>query len=149
MIWFETQFLTIGSIIDPVHKTMKSLSCPNKNCPPAGKSNSGNIIGHGFYKTKWGKRRRYCCATCGKTFCMNSGTSYNWLQHRRTTFDEVVALSVEGLNKSAIARVKQIGWNTVDRWLQKAADAYRRFNNQKTYGIIIAELQADEIHSIV
>jgi hypothetical protein len=36
-------------------------------------------------------------------------------------FDEVAALSVEGLNKSAIARVKRIAWNTVHRWLEKSS----------------------------
>ena len=46
------------------------------------------------------------------------------LQHRRATFDEVAALSVEGLNNSAIARVKQIAWNTVARWPEKAAHSY-------------------------
>lgn len=30
-------------------------------------------------------------------------------------FDEVATLGVEGLNKSAIALVKRIAWNTVDR----------------------------------
>ena len=54
---------------------------------------------------------------------MNTATPYHRLQHRRATFDEVAALSVEGLNKSAIARVKQIAWNTVDRWLERAADS--------------------------
>ncbi len=49
------------------------------------------------------------------------GTVYHRLQHRRATFDEVAALSVEGFNKSSIARVKQLAWNTVDRWLEKAA----------------------------
>jgi transposase-like protein len=80
-----------------------------------------SIIRYGFYKTKWGKRRRYQCRTCGKTFCSNTGSSYHQLQHRRVTFDEVAALSVEGRNKSAIARVKRIAWNTVHRWLEKAA----------------------------
>ena len=65
------------------------------------------IIRHGFYKTKRGKRRRYRCRICGTTFCSNAGTPYYRLQHRRTTLDEVVALSVAGLNKSAIARVKR------------------------------------------
>ena len=86
---------------------MKSLSCPNRQCPLARKASSGNIIGHGFYITNRGRRRRYRCSTCGKTFCSNTGTPYHRLQHRRTTFDEVAALSVEGLNKSAIARVKR------------------------------------------
>lgn len=102
---------------------MKSLCCPNKACPHTHKAGAGNIIRHGFYKTNWGRRRRYRCRICGATFCSNVGTPYYRLQHRRTTFDEVAALSVEGLNKSAIARVKRIGWNTVARWLEKAADS--------------------------
>ena len=128
---------------------MKSLSCPNKECPLARKTRCGNIIGYGFYKTKRGRRRRYRCGTCDKTFCSNSGTPYHRLQHRRTTFDEVATLSIEGLNKSAIARVKRIAWNTVDRWLQRAAASCRRFNDQKIDGIAISELQADEIRTFI
>jgi transposase-like protein len=94
---------------------MKSLRCPNRECPLAG---AGGIIRHGFYQTSSGKRRRYLCRSCRKTFCSNTGTPYHRLQHRRATFDEVVTLSVEGLKKSAIARVKQIAWNTVARWLE-------------------------------
>ena len=91
---------------------MQSLSCPNRHCPSSGKGNVGAIIRHGFYTTRSGKRRRYQCRTCGKTFCSTTRTPYYRLQHRRTIFDEVAALSVEGLNKSAIARVKRIAWNT-------------------------------------
>ena len=126
-----------------------SLCCPNKGCPHARIAGAGNVIRHGFYKTKWGRRRRYRCGTCGKTFCSNSGTPYHRLQHRRTTFDEVATLSVEGLNKSAIARVKRIAWNTVDRWLEKAAASCHRFNDQKIDGITLSELQADEIRTFI
>jgi transposase-like protein/IS1 family transposase len=128
---------------------MKSLSCPNRECPLARKTSSGNIIGHGFYKTKWGRRRRYRCRACGKTFCSNIGSPYHRLQHRRVTFDEVAALSVEGLNKSAISRAKGIAWNTVARWLEKAADYCRRFNDQTIDTMAISELQADEIRTII
>jgi transposase-like protein len=83
--------------------TMKSLSCPSKHCRPA-KATSSKIIRHGFYKTRWGKRRRYRCQTCGKTFGSANRTPYYRLQHRRATFDEVAALSVEGLNKSLESR---------------------------------------------
>jgi IS1 family transposase len=78
-----------------------------------------------------------------------AGTPYYRLQHRRATFDEVAALSVEGLNKSAIARVKQIAWNTVARWLEKAAHSCRRFNDRRIATLAAAELQADEIRTIV
>ncbi len=114
-----------------------------------GKATAARGIRHGFYRTKRGKRRRYRCRECGQTFCANTGTPYHRLQHRRTTFDEVAALSVEGLNKSAIARVKRISWNTVDRWLERAADSCHRFNNRSITGLAVEELQADEIRTIV
>jgi len=64
-------------------------------------------------------------------------------------FDEVASLSVEGLNKSAIARAKRITWNTVHRWLERAAACCRRFSHRKIKSLSIPELQADEIRTIV
>jgi transposase-like protein len=128
---------------------MKGLSCTNTQCPLSGKAAVGGIVRHGCYRTKWGRRRRYRCRTCGKTFCTNTGTAYHRLQHRRATFDEVAALSVEGLNKSAIARVKRIGWNTVDRRLERAAGSCQRFNDRRVRALALEELQADEIRTIV
>src|SRR4030095_11397629 len=127
---------------------MKSLSCPDRRCSRSRKSAAGSIIRHGFYTTRWGKRRRYQCRTCGKTFCSTTRTSYYRLQHRRATFDEVASLSIEGLNKSAIARVKGISWNTVHRWLERAGGWCRRFNNRKIKNFTGAELQADEIRAM-
>jgi transposase-like protein len=128
---------------------MKSLRCTNRHRPPSGKANVGAIIRYGFYTTRSGKRRRYQCQTCGKTFCSTAGTPYYRLQHRRATFDEVASLSVEGLNKSAIARVKRVAWNTVHRWLEKAAGWCRHFSHRKVKGLSVVELQADEIRTIV
>jgi IS1 family transposase len=64
-------------------------------------------------------------------------------------FDEVASLSVEGLSKSAIARVKQITWNTVHRWLERAAAWSRRFSDRKMKRLAMAEPQADEMQTIV
>jgi transposase-like protein/IS1 family transposase len=128
---------------------MKSVSCPNTECPLSKEAGAGSIIRYGFYHTNSGKRRRYRCRTCRKTFCSNAARPYHRLQHRRATFDEVIMLRVEGLNKSAIARVKRISWNTVDRWLEKAAYVCRRFNDRKIAALVIEELQADEIRTIV
>ncbi len=128
---------------------MKSLSLPNTHRPPSKNDGTAAIIRHGFYRTRWGKRRRYQCKSCGKTFCSTVGTPYYRLQHRHATFDEAATLGVEGLNKSAIARVKHIAWNTVHRWLERAAGWCRRFNNQKIKSLSGTELQADEIRTIV
>ena len=128
---------------------MKTLRCPNAQCPLRTKPSLGMVIRFGFYPTRWGKRRRFRCKMCRRTFCRNRGTVYHRLQHRRATFDEVAALSVEGMNKSAIARVQQIAWNTVDRWLEKAAVLCRRFNDQRITGVEVTELQADEMRTMV
>jgi transposase-like protein/IS1 family transposase len=128
---------------------MHSLRCPNSDCPPSGKGGVGAIIRHGFYTTRWGKRRRYRCRSCGKTFCSTTRTPYYRLQHRRAIFDEVASLSVEGLNKSAIARIKRIAWNTVHRWLERAAAWCRRFSDRKIGRLTSVELQADEIKTII
>ena len=129
---------------------MKSLSCPNRHCPPSRKL---RLPEPSFATVSTRPGGESVVATsaraCGKTFCSTTGTPYYRLHHRRATFDEVATLSVEGLNKSAIARVKRIAWNTVHRWLERAAAWCRRFNNRKIKRLSGAELQADEIRTIV
>jgi hypothetical protein len=119
--------------------------------PRSGKTAAERIIRHGFYKTRWGEASSLAVSGLReeKTFYLTTSTPYHRLQHRRFTFDEVAALSVESLNKSAIARVKQIAWNTVHRWLERAAAGCRRFNSRKIKRLSGAELQADEIRTIV
>ena len=128
---------------------MKNLSCLNLECPLHGKVGSGRIIRHGFYRTRSGKRRRYRCVECGKTFSSTKGTPYYRLQHRRATFDVVIALRVEGVSISGISRVEGIAWNTVARWLERAAQVCRRFNDETVTGFAVEELQADEIRTFV
>jgi hypothetical protein len=59
------------------------------------------------------------------------------------------SLSVEEVSKSAISRVKGISWNTVHRWLERAAASCRRFSQKTTTKLEISELQADEICTFV
>ncbi len=126
---------------------MKKPSRLNPACSLHGKVESTRIIRYGFYRTRAGKRRRYRCAGCGETFSTTKGTPYYRLQHRRTTFDTVVTLRVEGVSLSAIARVERLAWNTVARWLERAASVCRHFSHGRTTGFVATELQADEIRS--
>ena len=126
---------------------MKKRSCLNPTCPLRGDVESRHIIPYGFYRTTAGKRRRYRCVRCGHTFSTTKGTLYYRLQHRRTTVDTVVALRVEGVSLSAIARIERLAWNTVARWLERAAAVCRRFNQGRTTGFVTQELQADDIRS--
>ena len=113
---------------------MKQPRCLNPTCSLHGNVESTRIIRYGFYRT---------------TFSTTKGTPYYRLQHRRTTFDTVVTLRVEGVNISAIARVERLAWNTVARWLERAALVCRRFNHGRMIGFVATELQADEIRSEV
>ncbi len=73
--------------------------------------------------------------------------SLRCLNLRRSTFDAVSALRVDGVSILAIARIEGIAWNTVARWLERAAQTCRRFNREAIAGFVVEELQADEIHS--
>ena len=126
---------------------MKKPRCLNPTCSSQGNVESTGIIRYGFYRTTAGRRRRYRCLGCGQTFSSTKGTPYYRLQHRRTTFDTVVTLRVEGASLSAIARTERLAWNTVARWLERAASVCRRFNHGRTTGFVATELQADEIRS--
>ncbi len=125
------------------------IACPNRECSKHGKVNRGNIALHGFSKLKRGRRRRYRCKACGKTFSATTGTAYEGLQHSMRAFDRVAAMSVEGVSKSAIARLERLSWNTVARWLERAARFARLFNRAKTPGLVLRELQLDEIRTFL
>ena len=58
-------------------------------------------------------------------------------------------MSVEGISRSAIARIKALSWNTVARWLERAAAAAREFNDRMTRGYELREIQADEIKTFL
>ena len=104
-------------------KRSKSSSrcCPNPDCSFKGQSGKGNIIRHSFYITSQGRRRRYRCKQCGRTFSSTHGTPYYRLHKPRSLFDAVVHMCVHGLAISAMARIKRMAWGTVACWLESAA----------------------------
>ena len=42
-----------------------------------------------------------------------------------------------------------IAWNTVARWLERAAQVCRRFNRETITGVAVEELQADELYTFI
>jgi transposase-like protein len=132
-------------------KQSKNLShcCPNPDCCFNGQFGKGNIIRHSFYSTRQGRRRRYRCKECGRTFSSTYGTPYYRLHKPRSLFDEVIHMCVHGLAISAMARIKRMAWGTVARWLELAATYAKRFNSRMMKGFVIHELQADEIRTFV
>ena len=79
-------------------------ACGKPGCDNFGKPGL-NIVGHGWFVTKSGRRRRYRCTVCGGTLSTNTGTAYRGLRCSRREFDQVTSLRVEGVSISATARV--------------------------------------------
>ena len=59
----------------------------------------------------------------------------------------MVALRVEGVSISAVARIEGLAWNTVARWLEKAADVCRGFYQRWTtgFGVEVAPGRRDSL----
>ena len=130
-------------------KCLKLVFCPFHSCSLFGKKGEENIILHSFYKTSQGRRRRYRCKDCGKTFSSTFGTAYYRLQKSKTSFDNVATMSVNGVDKSSISRMTGLSWTTIERWLEIAALYAQNFNEQYLKGYDITEVQADEIRTFV
>ncbi len=127
------------------YKPVRDRCCQNEKCQDHRKFGEGNIIRHSKYKTRPGRRRRYLCKTCKKTFCSTKGTPYYRLHKSRSDFDEVVDMTVEGVGISSISRIKRLSWNTISSWQYLACQAAGEFNNQNLKDLELIEFQADEI----
>ena len=128
---------------------LKSVACPNQDCPHFNRFGDENITCHSFYKTRQGRRRRYRCKECGKTFSSTYGTAYYRLQNSRASFDQVATMSVNGIDKSSISRIKNLSWNTIERWLERAAKHALHFNHHHLKDYEVTEVQADELRTFV
>jgi IS1 family transposase len=51
------------------------------------------------------------------------------------------------MSRAAIARIEGVSWNAADRWVSKANVYVHRFNDLKTQGVELVELQADELRT--
>jgi len=130
-------------------KPVTDRACPNAKCQLLGRYAQGNVRRHSFYRTKIGRRRRFRCKCCGQTFSSTAGTPYYRLKKSRKDSDDVALMSVEGVSKPSISRIKEFSWNTVARWQELAAQYAGRFNDLQLKNFALIELQANELCTFV
>ena len=123
-------------------------ACGKPGCDNFGKPGL-TIVGHGWFVTKSGRRRRYRCTVCGGTLSTHTGTAYRGLRCSRREFDQVASLRVEGVSISATARVPGHSRTTIARWLERAATAAACFNHRLLRDFDVIELQADELCTFI
>ena len=122
--------------------------CPNPNCAVQDARTIRAVKPHGFYRLKRGRRRRYRCRNCDGTFSSTTHTPYYRLRSSQTKLERITSMSVEGVSRSAIARVEHLSRPTVDRGLKRASNAAQQFNDRLIRQVPVQELQADEIQTI-
>ena len=124
------------------------MACAKRGCDTRGKLGL-NIVGHGSFPTKWGRRWRYRCTVCEGTVSTNTGTAYSGRRCARREFDQVASRRVEGVSISATARVTGHARNIIARWLERASTAAKRFNQRMLRDFEIIEPQADELCTFI
>jgi transposase-like protein len=67
-------------------------NCPNPACPDPAQIAKSTVTKHSLLKTKSGLRRRYCCASCGKTFAATTGTAYERMRKSKSDFDRATQM---------------------------------------------------------
>ena len=122
---------------------MTRPECPHKACT----QKSAKVVTHGHYAVHSGRRRRYRCLMCRRTFSSRTNTPLYRLRCSSRVFERVAHMSVEGVSRAAISRIEKTSWHTADRWLAKASTLAHRFNERHLHDVPFIELQADELRT--
>jgi transposase-like protein/IS1 family transposase len=123
------------------------VRCPNASCPSAASPDPPDFVRHSFLVTKRGKKQRWRCKSCGRTFTRRAGTPYHRLRSSPTAFDLALKLSMEGTSKAAITRSLGVSRATIGRWIARAAASARTFCDTVIRDVEPYEVQADELRS--
>ena len=121
----------------------------NPECELHRRTGQGNIRPFGWYKTKFGRRKRYRCNGCKSTFSSTTDTAYHRLKASRNEVELACKMSVKGVSIAVSADILNRPWKTIQRWLDRAQEMCKRFQGCHLHGYEIHELQADELVTFV
>ena len=123
----------------------RSRCCPHADCPSQVPGAHPRVVRHASFMTRRGRRLRFLCRICGRTFAATLGTPYYRLRHSRETFDRTMRLGVEGMHQAGTARVQRVRPSTVSRWKERAALHARRYEQEFLVVEDPVEVQLDEL----
>ncbi len=132
----------------PKPKSM-NVSCPNKDCADYGKTGKGNIVANGTYQSRGGRVHKYICRTCSKSFTSASNTIFHDLRTDEKTIIMGLKMILRGMSQRGVADVLEVKQDTVQRWLQKAAEHSEEVNKVLLKEITIDKVELDELWTFV
>ncbi|MFH2044676.1 MAG: helix-turn-helix domain-containing protein [Pseudomonadota bacterium] len=119
------------------------VSCKNQKCTLYGKTEKGNIVFNGTYRTKQGTPgRRFLCKKCGKSFCHRTGTIFYDLRSPEEKVIKSLSLLLKGMSLQGVAESLGTTYSTVRRWLGIATRQSKKLDALliKEYNVSPAEL---------
>src|SRR5258708_21352632 len=114
---------------------------PNRECMARGQVGEGNNVSHG------GKRQRYRCKTCRKTFSAKEGTLFAGLRKPTEVIVLVVTLLAYGCPVQAIVHAFGLDERTVANWRDRAGRHCEQVHQEmlEKGQLDLVHVQADEI----
>ena len=121
------------------------MACAKRGCDNRGKLGL-NIVGHGSFPTKWGRRWRYRCTVGGGPVSTHTGTAYSGL---RLSVYDWRGMGLEMAQPSGAPGKAPPGQAVVGPCPSRASPAAKRFNQRMLRDCEIIELQADERCTVI
>jgi integrase len=110
---------------------LRARRCPFHDCPSASSGLRPRVVRHATFNTRRGSRLRLLRKHCQRSFVATHATAYCRLRRPRSGFVAVVALLPEGVSQAAIARARGLSPSTVSRWISRAAEHSRAFEEAR------------------
>jgi len=120
------------------------LFCPNEACPSRGIEAADNIRVHD------GRRDRWRCRTCGKTFSSRQGTPFHRLRTDPVIVIQVVTLLSYGCPLQAIVQAFGLDERTIKRWYASIGRHCEQVHealvtSETSQSMNLLQVQADEV----
>lgn len=129
---------------------LKDEACPNPTCSLYGKTAKGNIVSNGTIQTKQGgRRRKFLCKVCGRSFCSRTGTIFYDLRTPEEKVLLALKLLVKGMPLRGVAEVLDVKLDTVRHWLKVAADHSEKVNEVLLKELKVSQVELDALWTFV
>lgn len=121
--------------------------CPHDACSYYGWVGFGNLRANGHPNgRRW---RQLFCLGCRGYFLETHGTPFHAKQVELDKLAWAIAALAEGLGIRAVARVFEVGPNTVLGWLIEAAEHLEAFSHYFLRNVDVAQVQMDELFALL
>lgn len=121
------------------------MSAPAPTAPACPHCGTPEPVLHSRTRTRAGPIQRHRCSGCRHTFSQRTSTPYHRLRCRQSEFDQAVHMVAEGSSLATVARVLERSAGTISRWMRRAGEFARAYQERTVTRVPATEVQVDEL----